>query len=184
MLHKSWSGKFKIPVLFNLCLVHQDQSGHFHLLWLISGNFFKGQPSSAYNKYWMKDTLLIDWINLIFIALTTTPIHDCLLVWNSGKFTVLPEFSSAGGALCQGKTNEINHMDSTVYRDILSCPHMDWCSSTLEIHQRNVFYSLAAFRSVWENVECKLRRITIRSVLDLRRAIRLPFRVTEIFDGR
>ena len=50
----------------------------------------------------------------------------------------------------------------------------------LTSHQQNVFQSLGASRSVWEDVECKLRCVNFRRVSDCRRAFRPAFGVTEI----
>jgi len=49
-------------------------------------------------------------------------------------------------------------------------------------HQQNVFYSLGASRSVWEEAECKLRSINFRREWDPRRAFRPAFGVTGISD--
>jgi len=49
-------------------------------------------------------------------------------------------------------------------------------------HQEDVFWSLEASRSVWEDVECKLRCVNFRRVSDHRRAFWLAFRVTGIPD--
>ena len=51
-----------------------------------------------------------------------------------------------------------------------------------KLHQQNVFYSLGASRSVWENVECKLRCVNFRRVSDPRRAFWLAFQVPRICD--
>jgi hypothetical protein len=50
-------------------------------------------------------------------------------------------------------------------------------------HQQNISYLLEASRSIWENVECKLRCINFRRVSDTRRAFLLGFVVTGISDN-
>jgi len=52
------------------------------------------------------------------------------------------------------------------------------CRSARPLHQQNVFLSLEAIKSVWENVECKLRCVNFRRVSDPRRALLPDFRVT------
>jgi hypothetical protein len=52
-----------------------------------------------------------------------------------------------------------------------------------EAHQQNVFSMLEVSRSVWEDVECKLRCINFRTVSDPKRAFRLAFEATEISVG-
>jgi len=54
----------------------------------------------------------------------------------------------------------------------------------LEVHQQTEFESLGASRSVWEEVECKLRSVDIRRESDPRIAFRPAFRVTGISDDR
>jgi len=49
-------------------------------------------------------------------------------------------------------------------------------------HQHNVFVSLEDSRSVWKDVECKLRCVNFRRVSDPRRAFQPTFRVTAISD--
>jgi len=49
-------------------------------------------------------------------------------------------------------------------------------------HQQNRFQSLGASRSMWEEAECKLRRVNFRRESDPRRAIRPAFGVTGISD--
>jgi len=49
-------------------------------------------------------------------------------------------------------------------------------------HQRNVLKLLGASRSVWEDVECKLRCINFGRVLEPRRALRPALGVTGISD--
>jgi hypothetical protein len=44
------------------------------------------------------------------------------------------------------------------------------------IHLHNVFWSLEASRSVWEDVECKLCNVNVRRVSDLWRTFWPPFR--------
>jgi len=51
-------------------------------------------------------------------------------------------------------------------------------------HQQNILQSLEASGSVWEDVECKLRSIDFRRVLDPRRAFWPPFAVTGISADR
>jgi len=51
-------------------------------------------------------------------------------------------------------------------------------------HQENVFYSLEDSGSVWEDVECILRRVNYSRVSDPRRVFRQPFSVTGISDDR
>jgi len=46
------------------------------------------------------------------------------------------------------------------------------------VHQQNVFLSLEASRSVWEDVECKLRCVNFRRVSDTRREFLPAVRVT------
>jgi len=62
----------------------------------------------------------------------------------------------------------------------------DWTAESGSCAERdisnNVFQSLGASRSVWEDVECKLRCVNFRRESDPRRAFRLAFRVTEISD--
>jgi len=55
--------------------------------------------------------------------------------------------------------------------------HSDW-------HQQNVFQSLEDSRSVWQDVECKLRSVNFRRVSDPGRVFRQAFRVTGISDDR
>jgi len=50
------------------------------------------------------------------------------------------------------------------------------------LHQQNVFKSLGASRSVWEDVEWKLRCVKFRRVSDPRRAFQPVFGVTGISD--
>jgi len=47
-----------------------------------------------------------------------------------------------------------------------------------DIHQQNVFKSQEASRSVWEDVECKLKCVNFRRVSDPRRIFLLALRVT------
>ena len=54
--------------------------------------------------------------------------------------------------------------------------------SRQRLHPQNIFQSLEASRSVWEEVECKLRWVNFRRVWDPRRAFRPAFRVPEISD--
>jgi len=51
-------------------------------------------------------------------------------------------------------------------------------------HQQNVFLSLEASRSVWEDVECKLRCVKFKRVSDLRRAFLPAVRVTGSADNK
>jgi len=48
------------------------------------------------------------------------------------------------------------------------------------VHQQNVFWTVEASRSVWEDVECKLRCVNFRRVSDPKRAFLPCFRVTGI----
>jgi len=50
------------------------------------------------------------------------------------------------------------------------------------LHQQNVFQSLGASRSVWEEAECKHRRVNFRRKPDLRKAFRPAIGVTGISD--
>ena len=52
------------------------------------------------------------------------------------------------------------------------------------LHRQNLFYSLGASRSVWENVECKLRNVNFRRVSEPRRAFRPALVETCISDDR
>jgi hypothetical protein len=51
-------------------------------------------------------------------------------------------------------------------------------------HQQNVFWSLEAFRSVLEDVECKLRSVNFRRVSGHRRAFLPAFRVIGSADDK
>ena len=51
-------------------------------------------------------------------------------------------------------------------------------------HQQNVFQPLEASRSVWEDVECKLRCVNFRRVSDRRRAFLPALRVTGSADDK
>jgi len=51
-------------------------------------------------------------------------------------------------------------------------------------HQQNLFLSLEASRSAWEDVECKLRCVNFRRVSDLSRAILPAVRVTGSTDRK
>ena len=55
-------------------------------------------------------------------------------------------------------------------------------SCTESVRQQNVFHSLGASRSVWEDVECKLRSVNVRRVWDPGRAFRPALGVTGISD--
>ena len=60
---------------------------------------------------------------------------------------------------------------------------LSWVGNAIGVlHQQKVFLSLEASRSVWEDVESKLRCINIRRVSDHRSAFRPGFRVTGISD--
>jgi len=51
-----------------------------------------------------------------------------------------------------------------------------------DIHQQNIFQSLEASRSVWEDLECNLRYVDFRRVSDTRSAFRPALGVTGISD--
>jgi len=76
----------------------------------------------------------------------------------------------------QGVCTCLGRVPMTTACKLYSADHAD------ALHQQNVFESLGASRSVWEDEECKLRCINFRRVSDPRRAFRPAFGVTEISD--
>jgi hypothetical protein len=76
------------------------------------------------------DKLLLDKINPIFIALTTTSIHHCLLAWKSGEFRVSPEFSPGGAAQHNWVTRNVNDKVNNACKDVFHRLNMEFCSSS------------------------------------------------------
>jgi len=62
------------------------------------------------------------------------------------------------------------------------CTMTKYWKKKTPLHQQNIFYSLEDSRSVWEDVECKLRSVNFRRVSDPWRVFRPAFRVTGICD--
>ena len=70
--------------------------------------------------------------------------------------------------------------DKTVKKNTIQTININEWSA---VHQQNGLYSLAASRSVWEDVECKLRCVNFRRVSDPRRAFQPAFRVSGISEN-
>jgi hypothetical protein len=81
----------------------------------------------------MKDRLLIEIINPIFISLTAPTVHHCLLVNTSGEFTVPPEIGLKGGAQHKCDTRIINHVEINQCGDVFHLLNVDFHSSSPEI---------------------------------------------------
>jgi len=71
----------------------------------------------------MKDRLLIDKINPIFIALTAMGIQHYLSAWKRGQFRVPPEFGPEGVAQSRYDTRNINYTVNNACTDVLY--HLD-----------------------------------------------------------
>jgi len=80
----------------------------------------------------MIDRLLIDNINLTFIALTAMAVHHCLSAWETGKFIVPSEFGPGGGAQRKCDTRNINHAVNTACIDVFCHLNADFCSCSPE----------------------------------------------------
>jgi len=86
----------------------------------------------------MKDRSLIDKINRIFIALTTTAIHHCLSAWKIGEFRVPPEFGPGGGAQCKCDARNINHTVNNACTDVFRRLDADFGSSSPEVPAKKI----------------------------------------------
>jgi len=62
-------------------------------------------------------------MNPTFIALTTMGIHHYLSAWATGKFRVLPECGTGGGAQCKCNTRNINQVVSHACTE--GCCHLN-----------------------------------------------------------
>jgi hypothetical protein len=92
----------------------------------------------------LKHRSLIDKINPIFVALTTTAIHPCLLPWNTGESIVLPEFGPGGGAQHKCDTRNINHTVNNPCTDGFLRLEADFHSSspTTQAKKRDIIHSI------------------------------------------
>jgi len=89
----------------------------------------------------MKDWSSIDKINLIFIALTGTGIHHCLLAWKTWDFRVWPEFHPASGGQHQCHTRNIDLTLDRAYTDVSCHPVADFHCS-LPLGQAEKIYNI------------------------------------------
>jgi len=89
--------------------------------------------------------------------------------------------SAEHGTNCTGK-HLLPSMHIAKLHQLTESQLTELTSSLVDEYQQNVFQLLEVFRSIWEDVECKLRCIKFRRVLDRRRKFQLAFRVTGIFD--
>jgi len=95
-----------------------------------------------------KDSSLIDKINPIFITLTATAIHHCLLALKTGNFEILPDLGPGGGVQCMYDTRNINHVVNTTYTDVFRCLDADFCSFSPDVQAKKI-----------DNIHCKIHQI-------------------------
>jgi hypothetical protein len=86
----------------------------------------------------MKARSLIDNINLTFIALTATAIHQCLSAWKTGECRNPPEFGPGGGAQHKCDTRNINDAGNDACTDEFRCLDVGFRSSTPEVHANKI----------------------------------------------
>jgi len=86
----------------------------------------------------MKDRSMVDEINLTFIALTPTVIHNCLSAWKTGEFRDPPEFGPGGGAQRKCNTRIINHTVYDVCKDVFHHLDAHFGSSLAEIQRKMI----------------------------------------------
>jgi hypothetical protein len=84
----------------------------------------------------MKDSSLIEEINLKFIAHTTMAIHQCLSDRTAGEYRVPPEFGPGGGAQRKCDTKSINPAVDDTYADVFRNLDTDFCSSSPEVEDK------------------------------------------------
>jgi len=86
----------------------------------------------------MKDSSLIDKINLTFIALTMTAIHNCLSAWKTGEFGIPPEFGPEGRGQCKCDTRIISHVVNDACNDVFHRVDADFRSSSLVVQAKTI----------------------------------------------
>ena len=86
----------------------------------------------------MKDWSLIDKISPAFIALTATPIHQCLSAWNTGEWRVPLEFVLGGGAQCKCNTTNNNNAFNIACTDVFRQLDVDFCSTLPAVQTKKI----------------------------------------------
>jgi hypothetical protein len=96
----------------------------------------------------IKDRSLIDKINPIFIALTTTAIHHCLLAWTTGEFRLSPEVGPGGGAQRKCDTRNQNQVGNNSCTVVFLRLDAVFLSSSPEVQAKKIenIYSMICRR--------------------------------------
>jgi len=110
-------------------------------------------------------------------------LHKVPIIWlDSDRLAPCRDVSGSMISYCWQGEEDDNENKWEFLRNIYSASSQNgMINSQL---QQNVFLSLGASRSVWEDVECKVRSVNFRRVSDLRRAFWPAFSITGISDDR
>jgi hypothetical protein len=85
----------------------------------------------------IKDWSLIDTINLTFLTLTTTAIHNCQLPMKSAKLRVPLEFNPWGGEQHNCNTSSKTQADNNWRTDVFHCLDVHFRSFSPKVQPNN-----------------------------------------------